>query len=99
MPKELVLKACDIPPVPMVAFKILKLIEDPNTTLEDLQRVIMGDQAMATRILKIANSAFYGARRHIDTVSQAITIIGFNTVKSVVLAASTREIYKGFGII
>jgi putative nucleotidyltransferase with HDIG domain len=97
--KELILKVCDIPPVPMVALKVLKLIEDPNSTLEDIQRVIMGDQAMATRILKIANSAFYGARRNIDTVSQAITIIGFNTVKSVVLAASTREIYKGFGII
>jgi putative nucleotidyltransferase with HDIG domain len=99
LPKELILKVCDIPPVPMVALKVLKLIEDPNSTLEDIQRVIMGDQAMATRILKIANSAFYGARRDIDTVSQAITIIGFNTVKSVVLAASTREIYKGFGII
>lgn len=97
--KELILKACDIPPVPMVALKVLKLIEDPNSTLEDLQRVIMGDQAMAARILKIANSAFHGSRRNIDTVSQAITIIGFNTVKSVVLAASTREIYKGFGII
>ena len=99
MPKELILKACDIPPVPMVALKVLKLIEDPDSTLEDLPRVIMGDPAMATRILKIANSAFYGSRRNIDTVSQAITIIGFNTVKSVVLAASTREIYKGFGII
>lgn len=96
--KELILKACDIPVVPMVAFKVMNLIDTPNSTLEDLQRAIMADQAMATRILKIANSAFYGVSRDIDTVSQALTIIGFNTVKYVVLAASTREVYKGFGI-
>jgi putative nucleotidyltransferase with HDIG domain len=99
LPKELIQRACDIPAVPMVAFKVLRLVEDPHSTLEDLQRVITADQAMATRILKIANSAFYGARRNIDTVSEAIIIIGFNTVKYVVLAASTREVYKGFGII
>lgn len=97
-PKELILNSCNIPAVPMVAFKVLRLIEDPNSTLEDVQRAITADQAMATRILKIANSAFYGARRSINTVSDAITIIGFNTVKHVVLAVSTREVYKGFGL-
>jgi len=98
VPKELILNACDIPAVPMVAFKVLRLIEDPHSTIEDIQRAITADQALATRILKIANSAFYGARRSINTVSDAITIIGFNTVKHVVLAVSTREVYKGFGL-
>lgn len=98
VPKELILSACNIPAVPMVAFKVLKLIEDPLSTIEDIQKAITADQAMATRILKIANSAFYGARRSINTVSDAITVIGFNTVKHVVLAVSTREVYKGFGL-
>lgn len=98
VPEELILNVCDIPAVPIVAFKVLRLIENPNSTLEDIQKAITADQAMATKILKIANSAFYGARRSIDTISDAITIIGFNTVKNVVLAISTREVYKGFGL-
>jgi putative nucleotidyltransferase with HDIG domain len=96
--KELIQNACDIPAVPMVAYKVLKLIENPNSTMEEIQRAITADQAMATRILKVANSAFYGVRRSIDTVSEAITIIGFNTVKHIVLAVSTREVYKEFGL-
>lgn len=97
VPKELIQKACGIPAVPMVAHKVLRLIENPISTMEEIQRAITADQAMATRILKIANSAFYGVRRDIDTVSEAITIIGFTTVKHIVLAVSTREVYKGFG--
>ncbi|MGB9714933.1 MAG: hypothetical protein ACPL1G_00755 [Thermodesulfovibrionales bacterium] len=43
VPKELILNACDIPAVPMVAFKVLRLIEDPHSTLEDIQRAITAD--------------------------------------------------------
>jgi len=97
--KRLILSTCDIPSVPHVALKVIRLIDNPNTRLDDLQKAIMADQALTSRVLKIANSAFYGLRHNVETVSEAVAIIGFNTLKSIVLAAATREVYKKFGII
>ncbi len=97
--KRLILSTCDIPSVPHVALKVIKLIDNPNTRLDDIQRAIMADQALTSRVLKIANSAFYGLRHNVETLSEAVAIIGFNTLKSIVLAAATREVYKRFGII
>lgn len=97
--RELILQNYDIPAVPMVAVKILRLIDEPKTTIEDLQKAIMADQALATRVLKMANSAFYGVRHNVDTISEAIAIMGFNTIRNLTLAVATREVYKRFGLI
>lgn len=97
--RELILNTCDLPSVPMVATKILKLVRDPTATLDDIQKAIIADEALASRILKIANSAFYGTRQNIDTISRAVSIMGFNTIKTLTLAVSSRDVYKRFGII
>lgn len=103
---ELILKSCDIPAVPMVAVRILRLVDDPKTEINDLQDAIMSDQALAARVIRIANrvirivnSAYYGLRRDIDTISEAIVMIGFETIKNLALAVSTREVYKSFGLL
>jgi len=96
---ELILKTCEIPAVPMVAMKVLNLINNPNTDLETLQNAIAADQSLAARVLRVANSAFYGSRRNIDTVSDAIVMTGFQTIKNLVLAAATRDVYKKFGLL
>ncbi|MFN3396515.1 MAG: HDOD domain-containing protein [Thermodesulfovibrionales bacterium] len=97
--RELILQSYDIPAVPMVAVKILRLIDDPKTMIDDLQRTIMADQGLATRVLKMANSAFYGVRHNVDTISEAIAIMGFNAIRNLTLAVATREVYKRFGLI
>jgi putative nucleotidyltransferase with HDIG domain len=96
--EDLIVKTADIPGVPVVAQKIMGLIDQPNTSLDELQQSIIADQALAARILKIANSSFYGVRRNIDKISEAIAILGFKTLKTIILAASTRGLYKRFGL-
>ncbi len=96
---ELILKTCEIPPVPMVAVKILKLVNDPKSNIGDLQRIIAADQVLTARVLRVANSAYYGLPRFIDTISDAVIIVGFDAVKMLALALSTKEIYKSYGII
>lgn len=98
-PRELILQNYDIPAVPMVAVKILRLIDDPKTMIDDLQRAIMADQGLATRVLKVANSAFYGVRHNVDTISEAIAIMGFNAIRNLTLAVATKEVYKRFGLL
>lgn len=96
---DLILSNCQIPAVPMVALKILRLVDDPKTDINALQDAIMADQSLAARVLKISNSAYYGLRRNIDTISEAIIMMGFVAIKNLALAVSTRDVYRKFGLL
>lgn len=96
--KEIILKTMDLPAVPVIAAKVIQLIDNPTTSLDDLQKSIVADQAMTSRILKIANSSFYGVRQNIDTITEALSILGLKVTRLIVLAAATRGIYKRFGV-
>ncbi len=101
MNKELehaILTAGDLPTIPIVATKVMQLIELDNTSVEDIAKVVSTDPAVAARVLKIANSAFYGCQRQIQTISGAIVVLGFNTLRSLVVAASVKEVYRPFGL-
>ena len=97
--EEIIMQSCDLPTMPDIAGKIVQLVSDPNTTAGMLNKAIMADQSMAARVLKLANSSFYGCLRSVNTLTQAIVIIGFGTIKNIVLAASTKEVYKRFGLL
>ncbi len=96
---ELILKECKLPAMPHVAAKILSLVSDPGSRVEEIQRVISADPALTSRILMIANSAYYGLRRKVDTLSDAIFVLGFEAVKNLSVAVATKEIYQVHGII
>ena len=70
------------------------MLEDPNTTANDLGRVIGRDTGLTARLLKIVNSAFYGFQSRIETVSRAVTIIGMRELRGLVLAASAIEAFS-----
>jgi HD-like signal output (HDOD) protein len=91
--KDIILNAKDLPAMPHVASKVLELAGSPETTANRLQKVIQDDQAMAARILKIANSALYGCSRKIKTLTEAIVMLGFNTIRSLVVTSAARNMY------
>lgn len=91
--KDIILNAKDLPAMPHVAAKVLELAGNPETTAAKLQKVIQDDQAMAARILKIANSALYGCSRQIKTLTEAIVMLGFNTIRSLVVTSAARNMY------
>jgi putative nucleotidyltransferase with HDIG domain len=88
-------KAGDLPALPHLAVRVMELIRDPNTRIRQIEEVISKDPALTARVLRIANSAFYGLRAQVSTLSRAIVVLGFNTVRSVVFAASTQRLYGG----
>ena len=92
-PNMLVADLGSLPPISHVATQILRLTSDPDCSVSELQRVIGSDQAIAAQILKIANSATFGMMREVRTLSQAIMTLGLNTVKSVVVASSAKDLY------
>ena len=75
--KRAIAELQDLPgPLP-TAEKALRLAVDPRTGTAQLQRVLSGDQAMAARILKLANSAYFGVASEVKTISMAINVIGY----------------------
>jgi putative nucleotidyltransferase with HDIG domain len=87
-------KVKDLPPLPGVVMKAMEMILDPDASGRNLHVVISQDQALSAKILKIVNSAMYSLRSEVSTVSHAISILGLNTVKSILMAASVDNIFQ-----
>jgi HD-like signal output (HDOD) protein len=96
--ETMIMSASDLPTIPVVATKVMQLIEDENVSAEELAKVVASDPAVAARVLKISNSSFYGCQRQIQTLSHAIVVLGFGTLKSLVVAASVKQVYQPYGL-
>jgi putative nucleotidyltransferase with HDIG domain len=94
----MIMTASDLPTIPVVATKVMQLIESESATSEELAKVVASDPAVAARVLKISNSSFYGCQRQIQTLSHAIVVLGFATLKSLVVAASVKQVYQPYGL-
>lgn len=98
----IVSKVDDMPVLPDRVKKIIALTEDPDSTIQDLEKEILKDQSLTSKILKLANSAYYGYPRKIDTVSQATILLGFQTIKSMALASTVSKMMsnelKGYAL-
>lgn len=83
-----------LPTLPSVIVKMTELLQNPSTSAEEVGRAIKTDQALASKVLKLVNSAFYGFPGKIGTITHAIVILGFSTVKNIVLTASILDAFK-----
>lgn len=81
----------DLPALPTVVAKIVELVDNPRTNAAMLARLISTDPALTIKMLKLANSAFYGFPRRIGTINLAIVLLGFETVKDLGISASLVE--------
>lgn len=90
--QQLVQTIRDLPALPEVVVRVMRMTEDPRSDAQSIAKVIATDQAMAARVLKLANSAFYGLPRRVSTLSEAVVILGFRTIKNLAIAASTFEL-------
>ena len=81
--------------LPEVTLKIIQLVEDPDSTAQDLNQVISNDPALGARILKVVNSAFYGLPGQIGSINRAIVLLGLNAVKNIAIAASLAKLFRG----
>jgi putative nucleotidyltransferase with HDIG domain len=90
----LVAKVKDLPPLPHVVMKAMEMTLDPDASVRNLQLLISQDQALSAKILRIVNSAMYSLRREVSTVSHAVAVLGIETVKSVIMAASVERVFQ-----
>ena len=85
----------DLPPMPQVVIKIQHLVSDVNSDASKLAEIIESDQAIAAKVLKMANSAFYGMSGRISSIRQASLLLGYQTLGEIVTMAGTAANLSG----
>jgi len=77
-----------------IAIKVAKMLDDFNVNIQELSKVIGVDQSFTVQLLKLCNSAQYGFSRKIVTVNDAITRLGFKTLKSLVFVVVSKSSFN-----
>jgi two-component system cell cycle response regulator len=92
---QAVLQSEELPTLPVVASKLILLMSKEETTLSDIANLVSRDVALSSKILKVSNSAFYSFSQQIGSIQQAVSILGINAVRSLVLSFSFLTVRKG----
>ncbi|MBN1140927.1 MAG: HDOD domain-containing protein [Deltaproteobacteria bacterium] len=95
---EIVNRIKEIPPMPLVAIKVVEAMGSKNVSARKLSEIIAMDQAVSARVLRMANSSFYAPKKKISTLDMAVVLLGEETLKSLVLAFSLKGVSRKFGL-
>jgi len=93
-PKEMVAGVINLISLPEICIRVNSALEDPNHTSKQLGDIISHDPALTARILRIVNSAYYNFPNKVELVSRAISIIGEDDLRGLVLATSALEVFN-----
>lgn len=86
--KEKVRTIIQLPALPSIAMDVVDMVDNPKTSASRLGKLISSDQALTAKVLKIANSPFYGFPKKISTIDFAIIVLGFDALKEIVISIS-----------
>jgi len=97
-PEELVKGMIKLVSLPHVCIRVNRMVDDPRFSNSDIGDVISQDASLTVRLLKVANSAFFGFQSKIETVSRAVTVIGTHELRDLVLAVSAVRTFTNIPI-
>jgi len=92
----------DLPSVPATLARVIQITNKPESTADQVAKVVMLDQSLATKVLRLANSAYYGRRTRAGTITEAIVTLGFSSVRNLAASASVvdalfpKRLFPGF---
>jgi len=81
-----------VPPLPVASVRVLQRLQDPNVDLRELTGLIEYDTSLTTNILRLVNSAYFGAPRAIGSIHEAIVRLGTRTLSEVVISSAVGPI-------
>ncbi|KPL06858.1 hypothetical protein AMJ86_06885 [bacterium SM23_57] len=94
--KQQILNIGDLPTLPHVALEVARLANSPNSGMSDLVRIIHNDPALTAKVLKIANSAFYGMPKRIESLNMALVVLGMKEINNLVTSIC---VFKAFPVV
>lgn len=85
------LEVHDLPTLPVIITRILETVADETSSASELTALLEQDHAISAKLLRLANSAFYGLRHRVDNIRRAVVVLGFNEVRQLALATSVFD--------
>jgi len=92
----------DLPPMPQTVFKVREIIANPESSFKELADILETDQAVAAKVLKIANSPYYGLSGKVSSIQHASIVLGHKTLGELMTMAGTSGLLgnqlEGYGL-
>lgn len=86
---DIVARTSDLPALSTTSLEVMRAIDSPNSTAGDVADLLSRDQSLSIRVLRLANSSYYGIDRKVTNLTQAVIILGMRSVKDLALVAAT----------
>jgi putative nucleotidyltransferase with HDIG domain len=83
----------ELPSSPAVVNQVMSMTSDFNADVQSLSKALSADQSIAAKVLKLSNSSFYGRASSVSTLDEAIMILGFFSLRSLVVATATHAMF------
>lgn len=100
--QELIKEIKNLTPIPQIANQIMETVENPNASLSDIADIILYDPMTTANVLRTANSAYFGLPRKVDSIHDAVALIGLEQILDIVLlksgAANLKKKQEGYGL-
>jgi len=94
-PEELVSRTADLVSLPDIFIRLKAVVDDPESSMADVAKVVASDPALTARLLKIANSPYFGFPSQITTVARATSLLGTQQIHDLVLATTVTAAFSG----
>jgi HD-like signal output (HDOD) protein len=83
-----------LPHIPRVVQELMQSFQDEDVDVDEISKKVAMDQALTAKVLRLANSSYYGASRSVANTNDAIVLLGFNTLRTLVLASGVTGSFK-----
>jgi len=87
-------KINDLPPFPVVVSRVMRMFTDPEVTADQIADVVKFDQSLTTSVLRRCNSSYFGLRREITNLKEAVVFIGLADLKKIIIRSGTRQYFE-----
>ncbi|WP_291994641.1 HDOD domain-containing protein [Candidatus Accumulibacter sp. ACC003] len=84
----------EVPTLPTIVVHALKVLQNPNSDARAIERVIVNDLAISAKILRVANSAFFGYSRRVGTIAEAVRVLGFTNVQGMIISVGAFDAFR-----
>ncbi len=100
--EKIIAKIDKLTPIPQIGAKIMTMARDPECSLAEISKLVTYDATITANILRTVNSAAYGLRRKVESIHDAVTLIGLNALVQMVFMSVTsstlKRAYKGYDL-
>ncbi|MBI4179415.1 HDOD domain-containing protein [bacterium] len=92
--REVLKNVQSVAALPGPAQKVLAMLQDPEVDIDKVAKLISAEPTLVATILKVVNSAFYGLRAKVNTISQAMVVLGLKKIRQIILTAGVMQKFQ-----